>query len=131
MLFGEGSIFCHQITDDSERKECDADGDRNTRNDEGLDSFSTDACEVVEVDKSGDPSEADEKRGKAKNKKDFERFVENVDFCDIYHRFPDMFPDIAEKSGWPCGRVCFDIYPFDSETFFVNLDESVDDIRKS
>lgn len=42
-----------------------------------------------------------------------------------------MFPDISEESRWTSGCVCFDGNPFDTESFFISLNECIDNIRKS
>ena len=83
------------------------------------------------MDKSQYSHESEDERRETENKKYFQRFVEEVYSSDIHHSFCYMFAHIFEESRWTRCSVCLDINPFYGESFFVDLDERIDDIRKS
>lgn len=80
------------------------------------------------MDKSQYSYESQEEGGETQNKKHFQGFVEEVYTADIHSSFCDVFTYISEESRGACRRMCLDIEPFYSESFFVNLYERIDDI---
>lgn len=72
--------------------------------------------------------EPQEERRETQYKKHFQRLVEEVYSSDIHSSLRDMFSHIFEESGGACRCMCLDIDPFYGETFFIHLDERIDDI---